>query len=1273
MSVDASADTGVKGEAPQPFDPLQFPLRGRGLIEASAGTGKTWTIALLYLRLVLGHGTNEDAGNELIGTAFPRPLAPSEILVMTFTDAATQELRERIRQRLTQAARVFAGEAPPTDDALERLQAAYPRAEWPARAAQLQLAAESMDDAAVHTLHAWAGRVLREHALASGTPFDEKIAPDDGPNAQQQALHDYWRRTFYPLDAAAARVVWQCFPGPQALWRAVHPLLRLTAEAPLHYRGEILTGEVDVLQELKRKGKIWSHIEDLENAARHLWHEDREQIEAIWRAVRPDLNGTSYRQKNDDAVFIGWLAALAAWSDGATAPGNVSLFSQSGAKLKKDKTLPSHAAFTAMDEWLAARDQIGDGLAALKARLVAQAARAVRAETAQIRVQRSELGFDDLLVRLDGALAGPGGDLLAARIRAQFPVALVDEFQDTDPVQYRILRRIYGGVPGDAASSALILIGDPKQAIYAFRGADIHTYLTARADALAVRGARASLDTNYRSTGDLVTAVNHLFERVAGRSQGAFGFKREDDDPVPFAPARAHGREEHLWIGGQLATALTLWNLLPEADQPCIGIADYRERMAQVFATQVTHWLSHTAQDDPERCGFVDAQGRWQPLQPRHIAVLVRSGTEATAIRRALQQRGVTSVYLSDRTSVFASQEARDVAMWLSALIDAADEDKLRAALATPTLDLSLSELERMAHDDLAWEETARCWRDLRECWQRQGVLSMLHALLNAHRLPARLLGQPGGERRLTNVLHLAEWLQTHAGQCDGPRALLRALQTRIREPAAGDTESLLRLESDGERLQVVTFHKSKGLEYPLVLLPFIAAWKDTARSAGPAVFHDPAVHAQVAELDGGYVHDRAQAERMAEDMRLLYVVLTRARHALWLGIAPLAARAHASQPQLENSALGQILGQGAPIDSLDAYRRTLADLRAEHEAVIVIEDAPAPTPQRWKPAAPPALYPARTFRHDGFAPWWIASYTALTRRLGAPSIGAAQTSDNFYAAAQEWALEAVAGDDAPSDVAVPSSGTAVYGHDVRYAFPRGADAGTVLHGLLQWCAQQGFARVLRDPASLRDQVARRLAVRGWAHWVDPLCDWLTGFLDTPLMLLNQEQPVCLSRLEQTVGEMEFWLPVRQLNVARFDELITAQVWPGQPRPLLKAGLLAGMIRGYIDLSFNHAGRYGVADYKFHWLGPDATAYGPDALRAVMLAHRYDVQAVLYLLALHRLLCVRLPGYDVDRHLGGAAYCFVRGSGAEGRGVITLHPPRALIEALDAALSESAA
>ena len=1273
-----NADPGVT----QPFDPLQFPLHGWGLIEASAGTGKTWSIALLYLRLVLGHGS----GNGATGSAFPRPLAPPEILVMTFTEAATQELRERIRQRLTQAARVFADEAPPPDDALAGLRAAYPPDQWPIRAAQLRLAAESMDDAAVHTLHGWAARVLREHALACGSAFDEKIASGDGTDVQWEALLDYWRRTFYALDTGAARAVKDCFDGPEDLWKAVRPLLRLPREVPLRYQGKALQTSPDganVLQYLQQQGQQRTDANALQDEARRLWRKHRREVEAIWRAIRPHLHGNSYRHKDDDTVFNGWLAALANWSEGAAVPDDLKIerFTPSGAKLKKGQTLPEHPALSALETWLAAQACIKGGLGPLRARLVAQAARAVREQSARIRTQRAELGFDDLLTRLDAALTGPGGDALAARLRTQYPVALVDEFQDTDALQYHILQRIYSRTENDDANGhALILIGDPKQAIYAFRGADIRTYLAARADALAApaAGTSASLATNYRSTGALVAAVNHLFTRAAQRDRGAFGFRQDGSDPVPFVPVQAHGRTEQLRIDGQAAPALTLWNLPPEPDKSCVGMLDYRARMAQVFAARVVHWLGHTRLDDPLHCGFVDAQQQWQPLQPKHIAVLVRTGAEAETIRIALQARGVPSVYLSERASVFETQQARDVALWLAALADPTDEARLRAAIATPTLDLPLSELKRLAHDDLAWEEAARRWHGLSERWLRQGVLPMLHALLHAHDLPARLLAQESGERKLTNVLHLAEWLQRRAGELDGPRALLRALQARIREPGStteGDQEHLLRLESDGEQLKIVTLHKSKGLEYPLVLLPFIAAWRDASKTTEPAVFHDETAQTRVVELDGaeGKARERVHAERMAEDMRLLYVALTRARHALWLGVAPLAARANAGAPQLESSALGQILGQNKPIDSLAAYQQALDDLCKGQQALITVAEAPAPDSEHWRPPAPPALQSARAWRHGAFAPWWIASYTALTRGM---STSAAEWPESapgsFDDAAREWALGAE-DEDTPAGV-VPSGAATNSANDVCHAFPRGTDAGTVLHGLLQWCARQGFARALADPAGLRDQAARKLAVRGWTHWIDPVCNWLRRFLQTPLPLGDEEQPQRLADLGSAIGEMEFWLPVQQLDVARLDALITAHCWPGQARPALAPGLLAGMVKGYIDLVFAHAStrgvRYGIADYKSHWLGPDATAYQPHALRAAMLAHRYDVQATLYALALHRLLRARLPGYDIEQHLGSAAYCFLRGSTAQGCGVITLRPPRALIEALDTVLAQ---
>ncbi|MFT3718461.1 exodeoxyribonuclease V subunit beta [Pseudorhodoferax sp.] len=1230
----------MTADAPiQPLDPLCFPLHGTRLIEASAGTGKTWTIALLYLRLVLRHGGE---------AAFARALAPPEILVVTFTEAATQELRERIRARLDEAARVFAGEQPAADgDALQALVDGCPADQRPLHAHQLRTAAQWMDEAAVATIHGWCWRMLREHAFDSGSPLEQQLQTDLRP-LQQQVLQDHWRRHYYPLPAAAARALHGCFASPEALWQAVEPLLRQDGAA-LRHQGEAVA-DGDPVDALHRLGEARQRAEALEHEARRLWREDRAALEQLWRSARADLNGNTFRGRDDDATFDGWLQALADWSQGGEAPAQVARFGQARARLRKGARLPEHPALQAIDAWQDALEASDDP--ALRARLLAHAARAIADALAQEKRRRAELGFDDLLRQLDRALHGPGGAALAARIRAQFPVALIDEFQDTDPVQYRIFRRLYGQAGRDLA---LVMIGDPKQAIYAFRGADIRTYLRARRD---TAGRHYALLRNHRSTAAVVRAVNALFGHAEQGPRGAFRLRTASEDPVPFVPVQARGLAERLLLAGRPAPALTLWSLAPQDEGgDSVPIAAYRAQLAEAAASEVVRWLSRA--DSGFAAG--DAEGAAGPLRrlrPADIAVLVRSRTEAEAIRGALDRRGLRSVYLSDRESVFATPEAADLLHWLRAAATPADEALLRAALATRTLDLPLAQLEALRQDELAWERQALQWRALRELWQRHGVLPMLHQLLHDYGLPARWLAE-GGERRLTNVLHLAEWLQRRAAQLDGEHALLRAFAERLADP--GGEEDVLRLESDAALIQVVTIHKSKGLEYPLVLLPFIAAWRAERRHGGHSLaFHDDALGARVVELDGRHAGaaQQAEEERLAEDMRLLYVALTRARHGLWLGVAPLAASAASRAAQLHHGAWGQLQGQGAPIATHAAYQETLARLCTAAPDVAV-RPAPAADDTRWSGPPAPATAAARRPLRPGHAPWWVASYSALAPPRGAAPEQAPPRGPEPEDARQDQALEAAL--DPPADAAAAPAPAAQGWH----AFPRGAEAGSFLHGVLEWCAQQGFAQVLAAPQALRDLLARRCAVRGWEAWIEPLGAWVPRWLQWPLALPDGP-PATLAQLRHYQSELEFWLPVQALDARTLDALVARHVLPGRPRPALPAARLAGMLKGFVDLVFAHGGRYWVADYKSNWLGPDARAYGAAALEDALLQHRYDVQAALYLLALHRLLRARLPDYDIDRHLGGAACLFLRGADAAGTGVWAVRAPRALVEALDA-------
>ena len=1264
-----------------PLDPLQFPLRGRRLIEASAGTGKTWTIAALYLRLVLGHGGDN---------AFPRPLLPPEILVVTFTNAATRELRDRIRSRLAEAARVFRGQQEPSDPFLQALLNApeYAPVDARARAAvQLDRAAQWMDEAAIYTIHGWSQRMLNQHAFDSGSLFEQTLDNDE-ESLRLEVVRDYWRTFCYPLSAAALGALSPLASTPDQLAERVLPLLKGDG-ARAFIDGQALPAPRSP-RELDQQLADWQKgHEEREAQARQLWRTGATEIEQLLQQALAGGILSKSRYKTDKLPE--YLAQMRRWAAGEE--GDHSLLArfaagqlEQGTNKKYCGQTPDHPAFAALEALRQHQERAPDLTPVLP-----HAAHWIRERLETSKRRSARLGFDDLLRQLDRALRREGsGPRLARVIAQQYPVALIDEFQDTDPVQYASFGRIYGSADPDA--SALLLIGDPKQAIYAFRGADIHTYLQARRDCT---GALYTLGTNYRSAAPLVAAVNRLFEQAEARQErGAFRFAREGDNPLPFLPVAARGRGERLEIDGDTPAALTAWWL----DEEESGNKDlFRAQFAQRCASEIRRLLSLAAE---KRAGLRQPDGRLEPLKPSDLAVLVRTGEEARLIREALAQRGVRSVYLSDRESVFDSAEAVDLWRWLRACAEPEQPALLHQALASATLGLAPVELERLVRDELAWESRVELFRQLRLHWRRHGVLAAIRRLLDAFELPARLLQTVDGERVLTNLLHLAELLQTASVQLDGELALVRYLEEQLSGGESAD-ERILRLESDSERVQVITIHKSKGLEYPLVYLPFISDCRRVTGRNSQLLYHAEDGSRSLELGKNSQAQAQADEERLQEDLRLLYVALTRPVYACWFGLAPLKALAH--------SALGQLLGGGEG----DEAHQCLEALSRDTE--IAVQSAPdidhqvllAPTGEK---ALRPARQCVRPLRGEA---WWIASYSALCR-LQAVQQGPGDPAESPDTARDDTALEI------REELAAgqPLLARADQVRDI-HRFPKGPAAGTFLHGLLEWAANEGFARVAGEPDRLRSQLQRRCRQESWRPWQDTLEGWLQLLLNTQLPLgtkrpvpppgqqsVGDEQQsgwppgkapdelasdqcavcedrntrlpqhkdcqVSLRELQQVQAEMEFWFSVSSLSVSRLDKLTREYLLPKHARPALEEGQVNGMLKGFIDLMVEHEGHYWVVDYKSNWLGPDSSCYSEQAMREAVLAKRYDLQYLLYVLALHRLLKARLPEYAADpeagyeSRVGGALYLFLRGVEEPQRhGAFVDRPPVELILALD--------
>ncbi|CAB5697875.1 Exodeoxyribonuclease V beta chain [Delftia tsuruhatensis] len=1247
----------VTATASHVLDAGCFPLWGSRLIEASAGTGKTWTIAALYLRLVLGHGEPQDGGGE--GTAFERALMPPDILVMTFTRAATRELSDRIRRRLIEAVQCFRGQAEPAphDDFLRALREDYPEGAVRERAAwRLAMAAECMDDAAIHTIDAWCQRMLREHAFDSGNLFDETLEPDESLR-QTEAAQDYWRQQCYPLSDELLDAVLKIWPHVDALVEDMRALLREPAEPGA---GEGSLGECLRRATGQRQAALLLLAEGWAGKAQRLQR---------WLDAQLDGQGALWdKRKLQPARYTGWLEALADW---ARAPLDTPLQLTEAARHRLspeglaeafkgapgDVLMPLELA--QLQTLLVQLEQLPPVSVAVRLHAAAR----VSQRLALLKRQAGSFGFADMLQRLDTALAGDNGAVLRERILAQYPVALIDEFQDTSPLQYRLFDQIYRTAANDP-HSALLLIGDPKQSIYGFRGADIHSYLQARR---ATEGRHYVLGTNYRSTEALVGAVNHWFAQAEQRpGEGAFMFRRGSANPLPFEPVAAQGRRERLHTReGEMPAITVAWSAGHDEDtgepQP-LPADEVRRRFAAHCAEQIVQWLADA------QAGFVQPDGGFARLRPADIAILVRTGREAAAVRRELQARAVASVYLSDQDSVFASDEAHDLLYWLRAVAAPLDALAVRAGLATRLIGLSLDELARLAADEEAFDARSEQLRELHGVWLRQGVLAMLRQTLYRLDLPARWLRDPalGGERRLTNYLHLAELLQTASAQQEGEQALIRWLATQIEAPGSGSEEQVVRLESDADLVKVVTVHKSKGLEYPLVCLPFAGSFRPLERARTP--YLSLASHEGEGEAATGrrlllaYSDEelaRADRDRLREDLRLFYVALTRPRHALWLGLAPLR-RGGGKACVNEQGAAGYLLGGTGPRSAqgwLDALRQLCGDGGSMAWRDL---DAVPLRCTRWQPPADAApLLEAAPYDAHFDTRWGIGSFSALVRAMAAPSLPVLPVSVQ-RPAEDEQGLEPPSPD--LHDMASMADRPQPAGAAVWHRFLRGPVVGNFVHEQLEWLGGEGFGLPMDGQGMLAQRLLRRCERAGRAEQAQDLLAWLTAVVHQPLAPLD----VTLATLGPQLSEMEFWLPARQLPAERIDQLCRRFILPGQARPALPQRSLHGMLMGFADLVFCHEGRYWVLDYKSNHLGPDGSAYGAEALARAMLHHRYDVQAALYLLALHRLLRSRLgAAYAPQRQLGGALYYFLRGIDGPAGGLHVLAPEPDLLDALD--------
>ena len=758
-----------------PLDVMTLDLHGQRLIEASAGTGKTFTIAGLYLRLLLGHGNN--------GSCHPTSLTVDQILVVTFTEAATGELRDRIRRRIVQARHAFLSGLS-DDPFISKLLSDFD--DYPQCAQILLQAIRAMDEAAIFTIHGFCQRMLKQHAFESGSYFETEFVTDES-TLRLEAIEDFWRQHFYsieqPLDLTLAKLVKGYWIEPKKLLQQIdgyltNPYLIIKADG----------------QDLELKQHA-SHLIATIDALKAAWLKDVALVEP--EILSKKIDKRSYSSRN----LPKWLASVTLWAQSASDDLLISDYlvrfsSSSLCDKTKEGEVPKLDLFDLIEKFI-------EQTFSLKDTMMAKAIVFVKQHIEIAKGKESLLSFDDLLSGLSLALDNQSVGSLAQKIRSQYPLAMIDEFQDTDMMQYQIFNTIYADLPDISAKTGLLMIGDPKQAIYGFRGADIFTYIGARRQVKA----HYTLDTNYRSSPDMVAATNAIFSL----NDAPFIYQQD----IAFHPVKDCGKQKPFTIDAQSPGALTQW-LMP-ADGT-VNKDDYQQTMALACANQINQLLT--------KGNTGDALIEGRPVIASDIAILVRTGSQANLVKRELENQGISSVYLSNRDSVFNAEVAGDIWRVLLACLEPRNARLLRGALASSILDYDAQQLDAINNDEQRWQQAVDDFSNFAQRWHQVGVLAMLREFIHQYNIAARLLTLPGGERMLTDFLHLGEVLQQQSLMMEGEHALVHWFSEKINNPNQDSQEQQLRLESDKNLVQIVTIHKSKGLEYNLVFLPFICSFR---------------------------------------------------------------------------------------------------------------------------------------------------------------------------------------------------------------------------------------------------------------------------------------------------------------------------------------------------------------------------------------------------------------------------------------------------------------
>lgn len=1168
----------------------------RILIEASAGTGKTYTLTALYIRLLI-----------------EKKLEVDHILVMTFTKKATSELKERIFKRLKECLRSLETEAESNDPFVKEFVERVDQREDVIQ--RLKTALQNFDDSQVFTIHGFCQKILKEEALLAGTPFDFEVVQQD--EILTLAVEDFWRNFMnrYSDSEAGKYYISKLLDIANSPTEFRDQLSNIFSKPYAKLEGEGINDPVGYLKYLL---KIRSEIVELWEAGKAKIKEEFLNCDLKYYTENNVNSRIREMQKfvDDESFSIDTFDQFKFFTNG---------YIQDPENLKSGKNkVPNHQFFEICDEYFELIQEIEK----VKTTLIQEAVEEISKIREKLSINSNTTTYDDLLNNVKQSLMDSSA--LSEAIQKKYPAALVDEFQDTDPIQYSILNSIYSA---QRTNSSLVMIGDPKQAIYAFRGADVYTYLKAGNESGV---GKYTLHKNFRSTPIFNKAVNTLF----GISDRPF---IEEDIGYRDVDSGQPELENEFLINGNRESGI---RLITKA-----GIDSNKNDANQFVFSQTVSEISSLIQKAEE--GDVLIKNR--KLEAGDIAVLVSSHRQAEEIKRRLKEVGIDSVTYS-REKVFESAEARRLEILLSAILEPYNRIAVNNALVSGFWGQDLNEIYKFALEGNRRQALIDELQELDEIWSRDGFYPMFRKLLFSHERIAKLAQFSGSERILTNLYQLAD-ICTRAekeGKLD-PYALHSWFVDEMVDPDKDDEKTLL-LESDQNLVKISTIHNAKGLEFPVVFCPTL--WDVRSGNNKPLLieYHEKGDPVIRFDQQPGEEKDKAEflsnLENTAEEVRKYYVAVTRAKY---LCVIPWANHDASLRSGLGSSLLGpelveDIIRNSSKLKSgekftdqtiLELFRRLQQQSGGSIQLHIKQEEGKGIGSSQWK--------------------FDTSEELQVSRYSGRPVLDVQRRVESFSSLAHQHAEPGT-----PDYDQVMESYLSAINQEREenrelniFIFPRGATAGTAIHKLFE---DKNF----RFDVALKDNHEPIIEKILEQYQIDP--KWKSVTQDMIRNVVSAEIPgLTLSEVKETeeLREMEFHFKARQTSLENILGIIRSE--GGQRED--SDHNLESFLTGFIDLIVRQNGKYYIVDYKSNYLGESLADYSRDHLEEEIHNASYDLQYHLYTVALVKHLKSRMREFNYEKDFGGVAYLFVRGMRKGERNGVWFHKPEeAVIRSLTNAL-----